>query len=225
MAENSENRRHPRYIVEDIHGNVLYTSDIEVLNISVDGAAIETARRLEVNREYSFRINYKDLSLSLKGNVVWALLTTRLKKDTQDSVPVYRAGVKFTDVLSEKAKSLLKFIEENRVKKTGTRLGGIRFNIANAKNITIDLQRKYSVKKISLSGMLVETEYPLSLNDQYDIELFLNGNAIAIVGRVAYCRKIDDAHLLQYDIGIEFVALTDSDKKLLQHFIGTFKDE
>ena len=98
MAENSENRRHPRYIVEDIQGNVLYTSEIEVLNISVDGAAIETARRLEVNREYTFRVNYKDISLSMKGNVVWALLTTRLKKDTQSPVPVYRAGVKFTDV-------------------------------------------------------------------------------------------------------------------------------
>ena len=119
MAENSENRRHPRYIVEDIHGNVLYTSDIEVLNISVDGAAIETARRLEVNREYSFRINYKDISLSLKGSVVWALLTSRSKKGTQGSVPVYRAGIKFTDVLSEKAEALLKFIEENRVKKNG----------------------------------------------------------------------------------------------------------
>ena len=225
MAENNENRRHTRYIVEDIYGNVLYSADIEILNISVDGAAIETARRLEVNREYTFRINYRDISLSLRGNVVWALLTTRVKKDTQAPVPVYRAGIKFTDVLSEKAKSLLKFIEENRMQKTGTRLGGPRFDIANAKNITIDLPRKYSVKKISLSGMLVETEYPLSLNDQYGIELFLNGDAIAIVGRVAYCRNTDDAHLSQYDIGIEFVTLTDSDKELLQHFIGSLEDE
>jgi hypothetical protein len=223
MAENSENRRHPRYIVEDIQGNVLYTSDIEVLNISVDGAAIETARRLEVNREYSFRINYKDISLNLKGSVVWALLTSRSKKDTQFSVPIYRAGIKFTDVLSEKAEALLKFIEENKEKKAGTRLGGIRFTIANAKNITVDVARKYSVKKISLSGMLVEAEYPLSLDDQYDIELFLNGDAIAIVGRIAYCRKID-AHRSKYDIGIAFVTLTDSDKELLQHFLGTLGD-
>ena len=223
MAENSENRRYPRYIVEDIHGNVLYTSDIEVLNISVDGAAIETARRLEVNREYSFRINYRDISLSLKGNVVWALLTSRAKKDAQTSVPVYRAGIKFTDVLSEKTEALLKFIEENREKKSGIRPGGIRFKIANTKNITIDLAHKYSVKKISLSGMLVEAEYPLSLDDQYDIELFLNGSAITIVGRIAFCRE-SEAHLSQYDIGIEFVTLTDSEKELLRHFIGTLED-
>ena len=224
MADNSENRRHPRHIVEDIHGNVLYSADIEVLNISLDGAAIETAKRLEVNREYTFRINCKDVSLSLKGSVVWALLTTRVKKDTEDSVPVYRAGIKFSDVLSEKAKSLLKFIDENRVKKTTTRLGVIRFDIANTKKITIDLPRKYSVKKISLSGMLVEAGYPLSLNEQYGIELFLNGEAMTVVGRVAYCRKIDDAHLSQYDIGIEFVTLTDSEKELLRHFIGTLED-
>jgi hypothetical protein len=224
VAENNENRRNPRYIVEDIHGNVLYTSDIEVLNISVDGAAIETPRRLEVNREYSFRINYKDISLSLKGSVVWALLTSRSTKDAQSSVPVYRAGIKFTDVLSDKAEALLKFIEENRGNRTGTRLGGIRFTIANAKNVTIDLSRNYSVKKISLSGMLVETEYPLSLDDQYNIDLFLGGDAIAIVGRIAYCKK-SDAHLSQYDVGIEFVRLTDRDKELLQHFLGTLEDE
>jgi len=224
MAENSESRRHPRYIVADISGNVLYTSDIEVLNISVDGAAIETARRLEVNREYTFRISYKDISLSMKGTVVWALLTSRVKKDTQYSVPVYRAGIKFADVLNEKTEALLKFIDDNREKKTGARLGGIRFNIANGKNITVDVPREYSVKKISLSGMLVEAEYPLSLDDQYDIELFLDGNAMAIVGRVAYCNKTD-AHLSQYDIGIEFVGLTESDKELLQHFLGSLEDE
>jgi hypothetical protein len=224
MAENSENRRHPRYIVEDIHGNVLYTSEIEVLNISLDGAAIETARRLEVNREYTFRVKYKDISLSMKGHVVWALLTTRLKKDTQAPVPVYRAGVKFTDVLSEKAEALLRFIEENRGNKTTSRLGGIRFTIANAKNITIGLPRQYSVKKLSLSGMLVETEYPLSVDDQFDIELFLNGDAIAIVGRIAYCREID-AHRSHYDIGIEFVTLKDSDKEVLQHFLGTLEED
>ena len=72
--------------------------------------------------------------------------------------------------------------------------------------------------------MLVEAEYPLSLDDQYNIELFLNGNDIAIVGRIAYCRK-SDTHLSQYDIGIEFVTLTDSDKELLQHFLGTLSDE
>ena len=72
--------------------------------------------------------------------------------------------------------------------------------------------------------MLVEAEYPLSLDDQYDIELFLNGSAITIVGRIAYCRE-SDAHLSQYDIGIEFVTLTDSDKELLQHFLGTLEDE
>ena len=54
---------------------------------------------------------------------------------------------------------------------------------------------------------------------------FSTGSAIAIVGRIAYCRKID-AHLSQYDIGIEFISLKDGDKERLQHFLGTLeKDE
>ena len=93
MSENNDNRRYKRYVVDGIHGNLLYSSDLEVLNISIDGAAIETTKRLELNREYTFKIKYKDVNLTLKGRVVWAILISKEKKDSKTAIPVYRAGV------------------------------------------------------------------------------------------------------------------------------------
>lgn len=80
MDKSNESRRYRRYVVEGIHGNVLYTSDIEVLNISIDGAAIETPKRLELNREYTFKILFSGGVLDLKGRVVWAILISKEKK-------------------------------------------------------------------------------------------------------------------------------------------------
>jgi hypothetical protein len=219
-----DQRRNKRYSVDGIRGNVLYTSDIEVLNISLDGVAIETTRRLELNRDYTFKVRYKDTSLDLKGRVVWAVLISKEKRDTVAFVPVYRAGIKFTSVSSEKANLLQRFIEEHRVKTLETRLGGLRFEIANSQDVKVDLRRKYDVKRVSLSGMLIETGYPLDLNSRHGIELFLNEEIMNFTGRVAYCETIGTEEALRYDIGIEFIEMSDNDKKSLKDFLDTLED-
>lgn len=219
-----DQRRNKRYSVDGIRGNVLYTSDIEVLNISNDGVALETTRRLELNREYTFKVRYKDTSLDLKGRVVWAVLISKEKKDAMAFVPVYRAGIRFTDVSTERANLLQKFIEDNKVKTLETRLGGVRFKIANSEDVKVDLPRKYDVKRVSLSGMLIETGYPLDLNSRHGIELFLNEEIMNFTGRVAYCETIGTEEVLRYDIGIEFIEMSDNNRKSLKDFLDTLED-
>ncbi|MBI4690449.1 MAG: hypothetical protein HY754_09325 [Nitrospirae bacterium] len=41
-----ERRRHQRITVEGVHGNIVFSSPVKVLNISLGGAAIETIRSL-----------------------------------------------------------------------------------------------------------------------------------------------------------------------------------
>jgi hypothetical protein len=224
MTQGNENRRNKRFVVEGIQGNVLYTSDLEILNISLDGAAIETTKRLELNREYTFKIKYRDSTLNLRGRVVWAILISKEKKNSRALIPLYRAGIRFTDILTEKANMLMNFIEENKVKTLESRVGGLRFNIGKTEDIKIDLPHKYDVKKISLSGMLVETEYPLELDSHHDIELFLNDAPVNIAGRVAYCKKRDTVDVNIYDIGVEFITITDKDRQVLKDFLKTLND-
>ncbi len=220
----NEERRHKRYIVDGIQGNVLYPADLEILNISIDGAAIETTRWLDLNREYTLKIKYKDIILNLKGRVVWAVLTSKEKKGSGEVTPVYRAGVKFTDTMSEKTTMLINFIEENKIKTLEKRLVGVRFKVVPHQDTKIDYPYKYEVKKMSLSGMLVETEYALDLDSNYDIELFLTDNVLNIVGRVAHCEKIVSDDGFKYNIGIEFVEMSDNDKGLLKEFLNTLED-
>lgn len=224
MSDNNDNRRYKRYFVDGMHGNLLYSSDIEVLNISIDGAAIETTKRLELNREYTFKIRYKDANLTLKGRVVWAILISKEKKDSKTAIPVYRAGVAFADTLSEKANMLLDFIEEHKIKTFKSRLGTVRFKISNTDNIKIDLPYRYKVKKISLAGMLAETEYPMEIDSDHDIELFLNDNVINIVGRIANCEKLEGGKIVIYNTGIEFMQMSDRDIKLLENYLETLED-
>src|SRR4030043_427232 len=103
MIESKEKRRkHKRYILDGINGNVCFSSDLKVVNISFNGLAIETKRWLKLDREYIFRIVYKKTSLILKGRIVWAFFTQG-KKINSDFVPVYKAGVKFSDIISNNA--------------------------------------------------------------------------------------------------------------------------
>ncbi|MDH5203331.1 MAG: PilZ domain-containing protein [Nitrospirota bacterium] len=212
-------RKHKRYVVNDIQGNILYPSDLNIINISIDGAAIETKKRLELNKEYSFKIKLEDSFLHLNGRVVWSILSQKEKKDSGEFFPVYKAGVRFTNILTEKANILMKFIEDKRLKTYERRFGGIRVKITSSDDVKIDLPYKCKVKEISFLGMLVETECPLNLNVNYEVELIINENLIIVIGKVSNCVKIDSEGVDKYDIGIEIMKMSDKDKELLKSFI------
>ena len=220
----SDKRKNKRYAVEEVSGNVLYTSVLEVLNISIDGAAIETSKRLELNREYTFKINHSGSCLNLRGRIVWATLVSKVNRTTGTITPGYRVGIRFTDTLSENATALSRFIEENKAKSLKKRLGGVRFKIATDEKVKIDLQHECEVKKISLSGMLVKTAFPLELNSRNNIELFLKGHVLLINIRVAHCRDITIDGIPKYDIGIEFIEMSGQDENILQNFLVTLDE-
>jgi len=204
---------------------VLYPSDVKVLDLSITGAAIETTKWLDLKREYTLKIKYKDVILNLRGCIVWAILSSHKKTSSGEVIPIYKAGVRFNETLSENTTRLINFIEENKIRKLEKRLVGVRFKIADTQNIQLDYPYKYEVKRISLSGMLIEIENPLDLNSRYDIELFINESILKVEGRVANCTEIKTESGAVYDIGIEFVKLPDNDKKLLKKFLITFQEE
>jgi len=215
-----ERRRNKRYKVEGVHGNVLHPSDLVILNMSIDGAAIETSKRLEINREYIFKIKHKGMILSFRGLVVWSLLTNKEIVDQHKIIPVYRAGIRFTDTLNEKTSQLIDFIEDNKITALERRVVGVRFKINSPQNVKIEYPYKYEVKRMSLSGMLVETEYPLKINSRYHIEIFLDKNVLNIVGRVAYCEEISYVSGAKYSIGIEFIKMPDEKREVIKKFLG-----
>ena len=224
MAHSKKERRsHKRYDVEGVHGNVLHPSDLVILNMSIDGAAIETSKRLDINREYIFKIKHKGTILSFRGLVIWSLLTNKEIRDQHKIIPVYRAGIRFIDTLNEKTGKLIDFIDDNKITTLERRVVGVRFKINTPQNVKIEYPYKYEVKRMSLSGMLVETEYPLKINSRYHIEIFLDKTELNLVGRVAYCEEINPGRGTKYKIGIEFIKMPDEKQKLIKKFLKTLE--
>jgi hypothetical protein len=214
-------RRYRRRAVEGIYGNVLSTAGVEVLNISISGAAVQTARRLELNRAYTFKIKYRDRYLTFRGRVVWATLFSRVDRDSKNIVPVYRAGIKFTETLSEKTEMLLDFIEDNKVRVLENRSLGMRFKIERPEDVKLDFPYSYTVKKLSQGGMLMETEHALDINSIHDIELYIGGHKLNIVGRIVNCGNCASEDFAKYEVGIEFLTMSDEDRNSLESFLNT----
>lgn len=218
-----ERRRFKRYDANGVSGNVFYPSNLNVINISMGGAAIETIKSLEVNREYPFKILFNGYTLHLRANVVWSVLSHSEKLGSGEVVPVYTVGLEFTNVLGDEARLLNKFIAENAIRKSERRLKGVRWSFPTSDSFQIEHLYKYGVKRISLSGMLIEFERPLHTETTYNMELLIDGNVLNFIGRIANCVEIESETSIHYSIGVEFKEMSEKDKGVLKTFLDTLE--
>ncbi len=224
MAEKlAERRKHKRHNVEGVQGSIHSLSDLNLTDISIGGMAIETAGRLDIDREYTFRVRDKDASINLKGCSVWSFLGQTEEKGTGSLIPIYRTGIKFTDLLDERANIVLNFIEENKMSTSERRLRGIRFKVANSENIKICYPYKYNVRKISFSGMEMEALQPFTPGSSQDMELLLDNKVLNVRGRIIHCKEISSRNSVRYRMGIEFVEISDKEMEILGSFLSNLQ--
>lgn len=220
-----ERRRYPRITVEGITGKMLCTEKAKVINISLGGMAIEISKRLEINREYSLKLESKEDRFDFKGRVVWASLVGSLRGHGGDIIPVYQAGLKFIDLFDEKAQRLIEFIERHRSgeSKFEDRIEGLRFKVKSLEGVLLDYPRSYKVKIISLGGMLIELPETLDINRVFPMEIIIpGGQKIELTGRVASCLQNEKIKEF-YDIGIEFIDMRSEDRERLAEFLKSLE--
>ncbi len=222
-GEPAEKRKFRRYEVDSINGKMLYSSDINILNISVDGAAIATTQRLSLGREYVLNLHYENSTLKLTGKIVWELLSHSKTLKTGEVVPVYKAGVKFSNVMTEKAADLIRYIEKNRTGEKDKRIFGVRFNVSRPDKAIIDIACEYDIRKISLAGMLIETDMRLEIGSEYEMELYLDRTPVTVTGRISNIAETAGDGDVTYDIGVEFVRIPEEGLKALSSFIEARK--
>ena len=215
-----DKRQYPRYVVEGVEGTLLFTTHVDILNISISGVALKANRRLEIGRQYALKLEYKDRTVSVNGVVVWSLLSELADGPHAEKVPVYKAGMRFTDVISDKMSRLLEFIENHKLSQD-ERLN-IRFTIKVPDKAILDGPHNYDVKNMSISGMLIETDMRFDVDARYPMEIALEGvRTIKVLGRVVSCLEVNDRAPKHYAIGIEFIEISDEDKKKLKEFVDT----
>ncbi len=213
-----ERRHYQRFVVEGIEGTLMFATDVDIINISINGVALKANRRLEIGREYTLKLEFHDKVISLNGVVVWSVLSELGRGQHEEKVPIYRAGMRFTNVMSEKMAKLLDFIEENKFA-PDSRLT-IRFDVRSPDRASLNSPHNYKVKKMSDNGMLIETDLPLEIEESLPMEVSLYDNTtICFVGRVASCIEITSEIPKHYDIGIEVAEISGDDKSRFSDFI------
>lgn len=220
-------RKYERFSVDfmDVHGKVLFKSDVKIVNISVGGVSFRSDKRLTIGGTYILKVESKGKSLHLRGTIIWM----NLRKNK--NLP-YTVGMKFSPLSVTRGKEIKQFIQDNfkdyqksekllSVKKD--KRIHVRFLIHEPDKAMIHCDEYYRIKKISQGGMLIESDNKMPIEDELPMEMILAGYDIALWGRIVTCQAMPDIEPKRYDIGIEFIDMSDKDKKLLKSFIASLK--
>jgi len=225
---NTGKRRHERFAVEDmaLQAKTLFATEVELLDVSMTGACIVATKSLKTGDQYLLRLQNKGTAFTLRGVVIWVTLSGSVKNAREEAVPVYRAGVTFRNVSSDKLVKLKDFMrtfgipdgEKVRDEYPPTAL---RFRIKASESAVLYYHKTSPVKKISLGGMLMEGYNGIKLEWRAPMALFLpNGNApLKFRGRVASCIEIPGRRSKHYDIGVEFLDMPEDDRSRLSEFL------
>jgi hypothetical protein len=228
-------RRYKRYSVDflDINGKILFSTNIKVLNISLGGVSFSTDKRLATGGVYVLRLESKNSKLFLEGTIIWSKLNKNIPEDTKLVHP-YILGMKFSHSSDYQRSEIEKFIKDNfidyqRVENFASVMSGIRihirYHINNPDKATIDCAEHYKVKKISQSGMLVESVNVFQIEDRVPMQMTLSDKkAIAFWGRIVTYQLIQNTDPPRYEIGIEFIDMSETDSTILNKFIASLEN-
>jgi hypothetical protein len=220
MCDNTaEGRKYKRYDVDSVEGELIYASEVNIVNISMDGVCISTTQRLTINREYSIKLKFENRIHAMRGRVMWSVLSHSKTMPGGESAPVYKAGIKFSNVFTEEATHLIAYIEKNRAGAPERRTIGVRFGVKSPESSCASMASDYEVKRISMAGMLIGTDTELVVDQWHDMEINLDGACMSVTGRVANQTVINCGDIVKYDVGIEFVELSEGNGKILASYL------
>ena len=212
-----QTRKYKRFSVEDIHGAMLFASEVHVIDISIGGVCIEVNRRLNLGRDYTIKLEEDGRTITLKGVVVWSVISEMKKGEEEDIIPMYRAGIQFKNVLTEKETALVDFIETRKREKEA-RIRGVRFNIEPPK--TAIIKTPYIIRKLSTFGMVIESDEAFATDDEFKLEATIaEDDILHFKGIVSSCYPIPDRTPPHFEIEIVFDGVSEDDsKRLLERF-------
>lgn len=225
----SEKRKHKRFIVEglDIQCKMMFAAEVGLLNISLGGVALTVDKKLNIGSEYTLNIDSEDGTIAIKGVIVWEKMAGLKENEHREMVPRYEVGMRFKSVFSDKGAELIDFIDSNIAEKQmKKRVRGLRVKVVEPEKAVITgYHKKYTVKMMSMSGMLIETDQELKVESKLKMEMIFSEDSqhADFVGRVAYCSLIPESSPHRFAVGIEFLEINDAGKSKLEEYIDLLR--
>jgi len=108
-----ERRRYKRMKVAHmgVNSEMPSASYVKIIDISKNGVFVKADRKLDIGKKYSLKIEYENKVLFVKAVVVWSLLEDNVGDANGNIIPIYIAGMQFTDVLKDKVTEIISMIE------------------------------------------------------------------------------------------------------------------
>lgn len=220
MAKLEEQRRSPRVVTENLAGTMAFSLVADILNVSRGGFAIRTKHQLRVGNKYRIHIGDEENTLEAQGVITRCRLKgTRKDPASGDVEPIYEAGVMLDPPLSDKANELLPVMARSASVRLGPRLHG-RFLAQPDSEATLSSDLEFEVKKISLSGLLAESEGPPWDGDTVNLEIRLGDNEpFVTAARIVDTKAVEGGDDPRSQYGVEFVDPAEEALGRLESFV------
>ncbi|GAB4485063.1 MAG: hypothetical protein OHK006_10510 [Thermodesulfovibrionales bacterium] len=215
----SRKRRHKRFTVEimNIRGRMMMSSMVEIHDLTAETITLLADIRLNLGTPYVLKLEDRDAAIHVHGTVEFASLYKTVQNDEGDVVPIYKAALRLADMDETTRAKLERFIGHHRTGEA-ERCSRLVCKVRSGEHAILDFPTAYTVKKVSLSGMLIESNHPIQLERRMPMELGLPGYSLVhLTGRVASCLPVPESG--RFDVGIEFIDMSSSDKESLKSFI------
>ncbi len=222
MTQNE--RRHKRFKLDlmEVNGKMMLAQKVEIIDISLGGIALRTDRKLNVGKEYLIRLDNMAKHIDVKGVIVRCELDKIEERYDGERVATYTAGMMFKDIAEDNIADFLSSIDKHQKEEVQVMVDGrstVRFYITTPWQKTLSYPSQFKVKKISLCGMLIQTEEALGIESVVPMGLSLKADKpVNFIGRVASNRMAGGKEPY-YETGVEFTDLTDEGKTLLKAFV------
>ena len=215
----SERRQYPRYEVAGLGGHLVVPIKMEVINLSLGGLALETSSYLQFGRNYSLRLKGESSDLALTGTVAWCALRRTARSAAGEVLPVYRAGLRFDGLSSDKSQRLWDLIRQHALVEIEDSVLG-RFRVDLPKDTRLGTSYDFAVRKLSLSGMLIETDFEPAIDSSFQLQLRLGAAPWETRARVASLPKAGRHQLGGLvQVGLQFGKLRSSELDRLRSFL------
>jgi c-di-GMP-binding flagellar brake protein YcgR len=221
-----DHRRHKRFKLDliEINGKMRFANKVEIIDISFGGVALKADSRLNIGREYLIRLGDEENRLDVKGVVIRSELSGIEERANGERVTIYTAGIRFQDGSADKIADFFHNAiardKKEKVEMMVDRRINVRFQITAPWEKILSFPAQFRMKEISLTGMRIEADQSLRRRSIIPLELSLKPDSpVFFTGRIASCRMMEGKEHAHYEIGVEFLDLTDKDKKLLKTFI------
>jgi PilZ domain len=217
-------RRHKRYRLDsmEINGKMNMVNRVEIIDISLSGASLKVDKKLDLGKEYQIRLGDRDKKFDVKGLIVRSEVYGIEEKASGSKADVYAAGMMFNGGQMDKLALFLYAIDQKKKMNAvaAERRLKVRFQITTPGENVLSYPAQFKVRTISLSGMLVQTDIPLEIESRLHMGLSLRDdeNQVNLIGRVVTCQIKEKGGRTYYEIGAEFMDVTEKDKVVLKAF-------